>query len=91
MYTYQLTIDKEFPSFVFSLLPVARFLCLLRAGSERGLVAYPLGSGLTLLLLSSLFSSSPPGIALLVGLEYLSLSLMILLASSTWDLGNLVI
>ena len=57
MYTCQLTIDKECHSFVFSLLPVARFLRLLCAGSEWGLAAYPLGSGLTLLLLSSWFSS----------------------------------
>ena len=83
-----MTIDKEFHSFVFSLLPVAHFLCLLHVGSERDLAAYPLGSGLMLLLLhSSLLSSSPHGIALLAGLEYLSLTLMILLMSSMWDLS----
>ena len=84
MYTYQLTIDKEFHSFVFSLLPVACFLCLLCVGSERGLTAFPLRGGLTLLL-SSLFSSSPLDIALLAGLEYLSLILLVL---STWDLDR---
>ena len=51
MFIYQLTIDKEYHSFAFSLLPVARFLCLPFAGSERGLAAYLLGSGLDLLLL----------------------------------------
>ena len=71
MYTYQLTIDKEFHSFASSFLPVAHFLCLPCVGSERGLAAYLLGSGLTLLLLSSLFSSSPRGTTLLAGLEYL--------------------
>ena len=47
MFIYQLTIDKEYHSFVFSLLPVAPFLCLPCAGSERGLASYLLGSGLS--------------------------------------------
>ena len=59
MYMYQLTIDKEIHSFVFSLLPVAHFQWLLHVGSELGLTAYLLCSGVMLLLLSSLFISSP--------------------------------
>ena len=90
MFIYQLTIDKKYHLFVFSLLPVALFLCLLCVGSERGLAVYLVGSGLAPLLpLCSLFSYSPRCIALLPGLGYLSLLLMILLVLSTWDLGNL--
>ena len=53
MFIYQLTIDKEYHSFVFSLLPVALFLCLLCVESEQGLAVCLLGGGLALLLSSS--------------------------------------
>ena len=49
MFIYQLTIDRKYHSFVFSLLPVALFLCPLCVvclGSERGLAVCLLGSGL---------------------------------------------
>ena len=61
---------------------------MLCKGSELGLTAYLLRGGMTLLLLSSLFVSLPRGIALLAGLEYLSLMLMMSVVSSTWDLGR---
>ena len=88
MYRYQLIIDKEVDSFVFSLLPVARFHLLLFLGSELRLTAHLLCGSVTLLLLSSLFVYSLSGIALLAGLEYLSLMLMMLVVSLTWDLGS---
>ena len=94
MFIYQLTIDRKYHAFVFSLLPVALFLCPLCVaclGSERGLTVCLLGSGLALLLLlCSLFSSSPRCIALLAVLEYLLLSLMMMVVTSMWDLGNAV-
>ena len=67
MFHNQLTIDKEVHSFVFSLLPVARFHLLLCLQSELGLAVrlLPLYGSRMLLLLSSLSSSSPHGIALL--------------------------
>ena len=69
----------------WTLLLVAHFLCLLCAGSERGLAVYLLGSGLaSLLLLFSLFSCSPRCIALLAVQEYLLLSLMIVMVSSAY-------
>ena len=87
---YQLTIDKEVHSFVFSLLPIARFRRLLSVGGELGLTANLLHGGMTLLLLSSLFVSSPRGIALLAGLEHFSLMSMVSVVSSTWDLTTYV-
>ena len=87
----QSTIYKEVHSFVFSLLlPAACFHLLLYLGSELGLTIHLILHSDGTLLLSSLFFSSPLGIALLAGLEYLALMLKMLLVLSTWDLSNLV-
>ena len=94
MFTYQLTIYRKYYSFVFSLLPVVLFLCvrcMLHPGSERGLAICLLGCGLAPLLLPcSLSSFSQRCTTLLAVPEYLWLWLMMMMASSTRDLGTLL-